>query len=100
MANSVTNIAGWIPAIILPTATLIQLVRIVWLRSASGVSLFTWLLFGFANLGLYVYTEKYSELQSIAGLLLTALLDFMIVALIIAFRRRAKRKDTLSEKAV
>ncbi|QKI88728.1 hypothetical protein [Thiomicrorhabdus xiamenensis] len=88
MNELVTDIAGWIPAVILPTATFIQLVRLAVVRSAVGVSLSTWLLFGFANLGLYVYTEKYFEVQSILGLLVTAVLDFIIVAMIIAYRNK------------
>lgn len=88
MNELITDIAGWIPAVILPTATFIQLVRLAVVRSAVGVSLSTWLLFGFANLGLYVYTEKYFEVQSILGLLVTAVLDFIIVAMIISYRNK------------
>jgi len=38
-------------------------------RSTLGVSKTTWLLFGLANIALYVYTERYGEWQAIAGLL-------------------------------
>jgi hypothetical protein len=74
-------LAGILPAIIFPAATLLQIVRIVRHRSTAGVSKTTWLLFGLANIALYVYTERYGEWQAIAGLLLTAVLDFVIVAL-------------------
>jgi hypothetical protein len=76
-----TYLAGILPAIIFPAATLLQIVRIVRHRSTLGVSKTTWLLFGLANIALYVYTERYGEWQAIAGLLLTAVLDFVIVAL-------------------
>lgn len=82
-----TYLAGILPAIIFPAATLLQIVRIVRHRSTLGVSKTTWLLFGLANIALYVYTERYGEWQAIAGLLLTAVLDFVIVALaIFAYR--------------
>jgi hypothetical protein len=76
-----TQIAGILPAIVFPAATIIQLVRMVRARSAAGVSVATWLLFGFANLAIYVYAERYTEWQAIIGMLFTALVDFAIVGL-------------------
>ena len=81
--------SGWIPGVALPTATLLQLIKIARCRPAEGVSLMTWLLFGFANLGLYIFTEKYFALQTLIGLLWTAVLNFIIVAMIILFRKKA-----------
>lgn len=75
-----SQIAGVLPAIVFPTATAFQLVRIVRARSAAGVSAVTWTLFGLANVALYFYTARYAEWQSIVGMLLTALLDFTIAA--------------------
>ncbi|MEM9266447.1 MAG: hypothetical protein AAGA46_13055 [Cyanobacteria bacterium P01_F01_bin.13] len=82
----ITNLAGWIPAVILPTATISQLLKIVRSKSAEGVSLSTWLLFGIANVGLYIFTEKYFTLQALIGLLGTAIMDFIIVAMIVLVR--------------
>jgi uncharacterized protein with PQ loop repeat len=84
-----TNLVGWIPAIILPAATALQLVRIIRAPSSEGVSIATWALFGLANVSLYIFTEKYSSIQSILGLLLTALLNAAIVGL--AMAKRPKR---------
>lgn len=56
-------------------------------RSAAGVSVATWLLFGFANLAIYIYAERYTEWQAIVGMLFTAVIDFVIVALAL-FRYR------------
>lgn len=78
------NLCGWLPAIIIPLATVIQLSSIIRNRSTAGVSALTWFLFGVANVGLYVYTEKYGDIQAIAGLLGSALLDFVITGLAIA----------------
>lgn len=77
-------LCGWLPAVIIPLATLIQLSTILRNRSAAGVSASTWFLFGVANIGLYVYTEKYGDIQAIAGLLGSAALDFLITGLAIA----------------
>ena len=82
--------AGILPAIIYPAATLLQIARIVRFRSTVGVSKVTWLLFGVANISLYLYTERYTEWQAIISLLLSAVLDFAIVGLaIFAYREAA-----------
>lgn len=81
MPPVVVEIAGWLPALIIPTATAIQLLSIVMQRSAAGVNWLVWFLFGLANLGLYVYTEKYTGYQSILGMLAPAVLDFIIAGL-------------------
>ncbi|MGK7891064.1 MAG: hypothetical protein AB4042_17180 [Leptolyngbyaceae cyanobacterium] len=86
MAGLIPNIAGWIPAIILPTATISQLVKLTRSQSVEGVSLTTWLLFGIANVGLYIFTEKYFTLQALVGLLGTAMMDFVIVAIIVLMK--------------
>lgn len=84
---SINYLAGILPAVVFPVATLIQLLRMVRQRSAVGVSVSTWLLFGLANIGIYIYAERYFEWQAIVGMLLTAVLDFVIVGLaLIAYR--------------
>ena len=44
---------------------------------------------GIANLGLYLYTEKYTQPQALIGLLFTAVIDFAIA--ILSLYRRKKR---------
>lgn len=84
-----THLAGFLPAVVFPAATVVQLARMVRTRSAEGVSVSTWLLFGFANLAIYVYAERYGEWQAICGMLLTAVLDFVIVGLaLLRYRKR------------
>lgn len=85
--------SGWIPALIFPTATSIQLIKILREKTAEGVSILSWSLFGFANIGLYFYAEKYLSIQSILGQLGTAFLDFVIVGL--ALSLNSKKSDVL-----
>ena len=96
MKDLLVNVAGWIPAIILPIATISQLAKIVQEKTAVGVSLITWFLFGIANIGLYLFTEKYLALQSLVGLLGTAVLDFAIVGVALGYR--AQESVDLAEK--
>jgi len=82
------ELAGWIPSVILPTAALLQLVKIMREKKAAGVSVIAWILFGIANICLYIYAEKYSSPQSVIGLLGTAAINFMVVGAVFFFRRR------------
>lgn len=82
--------AGILPAIVFPTATAVQLFRIWRARSVVGISITSWVLFGFANIALYVYAGRYGEWQLILGTLVTAFLDFAIAALaLVGFRTPA-----------
>lgn len=93
MHEYVTQLAGWLPAIILPTATLLQLITMIRGKTAQGVNLVTWILFLIANLGLYIYTDKLLEVQSILGLFVTAVLDLLIIISILVFNSQAKKSS-------
>lgn len=84
------QVAGVLPAIVFPTATALQFTRMVRAGSAAGVSATTWGLFGIANVALYIYADRYTEWQSILGLLGTALLDFAIAGMALLAGRTAK----------
>lgn len=82
-------LAGWMPAVILPTATLDQLVTILRSGSVENVSAVTWLLFLLANAGALCLgrpESRVATLQMALAFGLTALLDVAIVAAIVAFR--------------
>ena len=79
MKKKIIEFAGWLPAIIIPLATLLQCIEVFRAESVEGVSWTTWVLFGVANVGFYIYTEKYTSLQAILGFLGTAVIDFVIV---------------------
>lgn len=84
---------GFIPAIIFPIATLIQLVYIVRRKNSEGVSVIAWSAFALGNISLYIYTEKYFALQSIMGQLLTTVLQILIVVLAIKYRKINKASE-------
>jgi len=91
MNPHIIDVAGWLPAIIFPVATLIQLIALLRSNSLKGISPTTWTLFGIANISIYIYTEKYLAVQTIVGFLGTALLDFGIAAM--AIKARASQKS-------
>ena len=82
-------VLGWIPALIFPAATGLQLFAIIHKRCSQGVSVIAWTLFALANICLFVYTEKYGEIESIVGTLGTAFLNLCIVVAAIRYRKTA-----------
>ena len=88
--SSLVQIFGWFPAVIFPLACLVQLVKILREQSADGVSVIAWIAFGFANISLYVYTEKYGSLQTIIGMLGQAGVDFAIACSAVYFDRKSR----------
>jgi len=87
---SIIEIFGYIPAIVFPTATIIQLIHLIKSKTSEGVSPITWGAFAFGNVSLYIYTEKYYQLQSIIGLLVTSALQLVIIALVLKYRKKAR----------
>ena len=80
------EVLGWVPAVVFPGATLLQLATIVRRKTAAGVSIEAWTAYAVANICLFLYTEKYGELESILGALGTAALNLCIVAAAIRYR--------------
>jgi len=84
---SIIELIGYIPAIIFPAATIIQLLYMFKTKTSEGVSPLAWGAFALGNVSLYVYTEKYYELQSIIGLLVTSILQLVIIVLVFKYRK-------------
>jgi uncharacterized protein with PQ loop repeat len=80
------EILGWVPAVVFPAATMMQLLVIVRRKTAAGISITAWTAYAIANICLFLYTEKYSELESIFGDLGTAALNLCIVGASIRYR--------------
>lgn len=81
----IIDLIGWIPAIIFPGASAIQLHELSRARSSEGVSVATWVMFAIANVGAYLYLEKFWEPQALAHIL-AGLIQVGIVVLTIKKR--------------
>lgn len=81
------TLLGWVPAVVFPAASGLQLLAILHRRCSQGVSIPAWSLFAIANVCLFVYTEKYGEIESIVGALGTAVLNLCVVAAAIRYRK-------------
>ena len=74
--------AAWMPAVIFPTATFSQLLTVWRASDRSAVSIPTWCLFGFANIGALALAGPEGAiawLQAGIGFGVTAVLDLLIV---------------------
>ncbi len=85
---SFTEWIGYIPAIIFPCATIIQIAHLLKSKSSEGVSALAWGAFSVGNICLYLYTEKTQEIQAILGLLVTSMLQIYIIFLVYRFKKR------------
>lgn len=85
------QVAGAIPAIIFPTASLIQLIALLKRRNADGVSALSWFCFGIANICLYIYTQKYDEWEAITAFLGTSTLNFAVCILTLYYRNTSQK---------
>lgn len=88
MPDSLIQIIGFIPAFIFPLASISQLFVMYRKQSSEGVSVTTWLLVFIANLSLYIYTQKYDEIQSILALLGAAALNLAVALYAIYLKRK------------
>ena len=92
MNMSLLQLAGILPAIIFPAASLAQLIAILRRRSAEGVSIATWVLVGIGNISLFVYNGIYTNIFNILALLGAAALNFCVAVLAVYYQRFALQK--------
>ncbi|MDP4535832.1 hypothetical protein Q3O60_06510 [Alkalimonas collagenimarina] len=88
------SFVGIVPAVIFPTATMLQVVHLHRVKNATGVSALSWSAFAMGNLALYIYTEKYLEWQAMLGMLGTAMLQVYLIALILHYQKKSRLTST------
>ncbi len=88
--TTVEDTVGWIPAVVFPAATVLQLVSLIHRGRADGVSATTWALFALANICLYVTIHEWLRPQVLISTLGTAVLQLVVVGLVLRFRAMAK----------
>ena len=91
----------WMPALVLPSAALIQLIQLWKTHNPGGVSVLSWLMFGVANIGAYfLFAETgggYLDIRAILAFLLTSILNFLVVWTVLKYRIKPDEKNE-SEK--
>ena len=84
---------GWVPAVIFPMASLMQLGTLLRRGRAEGVSAVTWGMFALANVCLYLTIGEWSRPQVIATTLGSALIQAIVVGLVLRLRADKRRSD-------
>lgn len=98
--GDVAEYSGFLPAILYPVATILQLVKIIKSGSSVGVSINTWILNLVANIGLYFLSNQYYNWKSIVGFLGTGFICAIIIFYIIDLKNKNddKKHSNNSEK--
>jgi len=87
---------GWVPAVVFPAASVLQLMALLRRGRSEGVSVLTWSLFAVANVCLYLTVAEWTRPQVIVTTLGTALVQVVVVMTALRLRpdKAAKRPDS------
>ena len=87
---------GWVPAVVFPAASVLQLMTLLRRGKADGVSVLTWTLFAVANVCLYLTVAEWTRPQVIATTLGTAAVQVVVVMTALRLRadKAAPRPDS------
>lgn len=84
--QGILDAVGWVPAVIFPMASLMQLGALLRRGRAEGVSAVTWGMFALANVCLYLTIGEWGRPQVIATTLGSALVQAIIVGVVLRLR--------------
>jgi fatty acid desaturase len=87
---------GWVPAVVFPVASVLQLMTLLRRGKADGVSVLTWSLFAVANVCLYLTVAEWTRPQVIVTTLGTAAVQVVVVMTALRLRadKAAKHPDS------
>lgn len=87
MLQQVLSFVGWVPAVVFPAASVLQLLALAKRGRSDGVSATTWALFALANFCLYLTIGEWLRPQVLITTVGTGLLQVVVVVLILRLRR-------------
>ena len=88
VVHIISDLGGFLPAILFPVATVLQLHKLIKNKKIGGVSESTWILMFIGNVGLYALSGRYTNWKSIVGYLGSAMLNLGIVFYIVHLRNK------------
>ena len=94
--QSFLDAVGWVPAVVFPAASILQLMTLLRRGRSEGVSVLTWSLFAVANVCLYLTVAEWTRPQVIVTTLGTALVQVVVVMTALRLRpdKAARRADS------
>jgi len=91
--QGILDAVGWVPAVIFPMASLMQLGALLRRGRAEGVSAVTWGMFALANVCLYLTIGEWGRPQVIATTLGSALVQAIIVGVVLRLRADKRQSE-------
>jgi hypothetical protein len=88
----VLSAVGWVPAVVFPSASFLQLFALARRGRSDGVSVTTWSLFAVANVCLYLTIGEWTKPQVVISTLGAAATQFAVATLAWRLRRPAADK--------
>ena len=80
----------WAPFIFFPLSYLLQIIKVIEKKSEKGQDVWSYFLFFLANLGAFLFIEKFGDVRAIGGFLLTALLQIISVIVILQYSKKSQ----------
>ena len=96
--QGILDAVGWVPAVIFPMASLMQLGALLRRGRAEGVSAVTWGMFALANVCLYLTIGEWARPQVIATTLGSALVQAIIVGVVLRLRADKRQSDRTRDR--
>ena len=90
IVHHISELGGFLPAILFPVATVLQLYKLIQNKKIGGVSESTWILMFVGNVGLYALSGRYTSWKAILGYLGSAMLNLGIVFYIVHLKSHNK----------
>tara|TARA_Y100001958_G_C21243961_1_gene573005 strand:- start:2705 stop:3376 length:672 start_codon:yes stop_codon:yes gene_type:complete len=90
IVHHISELGGFLPAILFPVATVLQLHKLIQNKKIGGVSESTWILMFVGNVGLYALSGRYTSWKAILGYLGSAMLNLGIVFYIVHLKSHNK----------
>lgn len=90
IVHHISELGGFLPAILFPVATVLQLYKLIQNKKIGGVSESTWILMFVGNVGLYALSGRYTSWKAIIGYLGSAMLNLGIVFYIVHLKSHNK----------
>ena len=92
IVHHISELGGFLPAILFPVATVLQLHKLIQNKKIGGVSESTWILMFVGNVGLYALSGRYTSWKAILGYLGSAMLNLGIVFYIVHLKSNNKNQ--------
>ena len=83
--SGIEDFLTWIPAVSFPLSHLVQIFKMLRAKEVGGLSVVTFAMYFFGNMGAYLFAAKYLDPRTLLSFVLTGILEIVIVSLAFHF---------------